>query len=191
MKQLFLFSTLILLCACSRQWYKTPWLSSLAEYPYVYCFDFGHESKRAFHSVERLVGTDSSLFKVENTDGEVAVLVPIVVQGISLDTVFVVQTNFDGEANIYLEPGKYEFQFGGGQYDASICKEVIGNNEFINLDVVLMPVSPPMIYEIHSKSKLPKSKLKEIIKCVSENRSSAVFSEACSLKGEWLLMMQI
>ena len=191
MKHLFLFSTLILLCACSRQWYKTPWLSSLAEYPYVYCFDFGHESKTESPSAERLIGTESSLFKVEDTNGEVAVLVPIVVRGISLDTAFVVQTNFDGEANIYLEPGKYEFQFGGGQYDAIICKEVIGNNEFINLDVVLMSVSPPMIYEIHSKSKLPKSKLKEIKNCVSANRSSAIFSEACSSTGEWILAMQI
>jgi hypothetical protein len=163
----------------------------LEEYPYVYCFDFGHESKTASPSAERLIGTESSLFKVEDINGEVAALVPIVVRGISLDTSFVVQTNFDGEVKIYLEPGKYEFQFGGGQYDAIICKEVIRNNEFINLDVVIMSISPPVIYEIHSKSKLPKSKLKEIIKCVSENRSSAVFSEACSMKGEWLLMLQI
>jgi len=163
----------------------------MEEYPFVYCFDFSHQSKKASHSVKRLFGTGLSKFKVKDTDGEDAVMVPIFARNLSLDTGLVVQANSDGEAAILLQPGKYEFQFGGEQNAVYKFKEVIRGSEFINLDVVLESVSLPMLYEIHSKSKLPKSKLKEIIKCVSNNRSSNIFSEACSLKGEWILAMQI
>ncbi|OJJ14838.1 hypothetical protein BKI52_40485 [marine bacterium AO1-C] len=173
--------------ASSQKYY--PCDTAKGEYEYQYCFSFEHKRDTSSYKLTQTITPHQIKLRIVDNRGEVQPLIAIQVTNTEDKTSKYIFTDIHGIAKAELKKGAFLLSITNSNYDHFKLEFSITNLEGLYLDLKLGLGPELTIYQIHSKKKLSKKEILEIIQCIRHNQH--ISFARCSKQGQYYISIQI